>query len=147
VKPFPNAPLLSPARSAPRSTTALAALAILAGAFGLFALLRWAIPSVAFVERVTVVNSGVYTLELEVKGADDHGWVGLGAVEREATARFDQVIDQGDQWVFRFSSGGESGGEVKLSRSYLKANGWRLDVPVEIHDRLRTAGIPPSSFG
>jgi hypothetical protein len=148
VKPFPNASLLTPARSARRPQVALAALvAILAGAFGLFALVRWAIPSVAFIDHVTVVNPGVYDLEVEVKGADDDGWLGLGTVQRGAMASFDEVIDQGDQWVFRFGSGGQPGGEVTLSRSQLRTDGWRLEVPTDVLDRLRTAGVPPSASG
>jgi hypothetical protein len=147
VKPFPSAPPLTPARSARLPGVALALAAILAGAFGLYGLLHWTIPSVPFIDHVTVVNPGVYNLELEVKGTDDDSWLGLGTVQRGARASFDEVIDQGDQWVFRFSSGGQSGGEVTLSRSQLRADGWRLDVPADVLDRLRTAGIPPSSSG
>jgi hypothetical protein len=119
----------------------------LAGALGFFALLRWAIPSVAFVDHVAVVNPSVYALEVEVGGAEHHGRVGLGTVQRESTARFEEVVDQGDQWVFRFTSAGEPGGELTVSRQKLEADRWRVRVPQEVGDRLRAAGLPPSSSG
>ncbi len=47
-----------------------------------------------------------------------------------------EVIDQGDVWVFRFDSQGESGGELRLSRTELEAAGWRVSIPAEVGARL-----------
>lgn len=139
--------VLTPPRPTRRHpVTPVVLLVGLAAALALFALVRWAIPSVSFVDHVTVVNPTLYALDVEVSGAGDHGRVGLGTVPRESTARFDEVVDQGHRWVFRFTSGGEPGGEVKVSRRQLEADRWRLRVPQEVGDRLRTAGLPPSSF-
>ena len=142
-------PVLDPPRSAPAQGPKPAVLIGIAGALGgalvLTLLFRSLLPSVPFVERVTVVNSTVFHLEVEVSGDHDDGWLVLGAVGREQTQDFTAVLDQGRRWAFRFSSGGEQGGQFVLSRDELDRSGWRVTVPPEVGERLRGSGLLPSA--
>ena len=42
------------------------------------------------------------------------------------------------------TSQGETGGEVRLSRSELEGSGWRIVIPAEVGTRLADAGAPPT---
>ena len=96
------------------------------------------------VARITFENPTVYALDIEVSSGTAGGWTSAGSVRQKSTAEVSEVIDQGDDWVFRFDSQGKSGGELRLSRTELEASGWRVSVPVEVGDRLSDAGAPPS---
>jgi hypothetical protein len=54
------------------------------------------------------------------------------------------VIDQGEQWVFRFTYGGVDGGELVVPRTELEASGWKVTVPQQFAERMRAAGVGPS---
>jgi hypothetical protein len=142
-------PVLNPPRSAPAQGPKPAVLigiaGAAAGALALVLLLRWLIPSVPFVDRITVVNPTVFHIEVEVGSAEDHGGLVLGAVAREQTQNFTAVLDQGRRWVFRFSSGGKLGGHVVLSRHEMESSGWRVSVPPEVGERLQANGLLPSA--
>jgi hypothetical protein len=99
----------------------------------------------SFVRGVTVVNPLVYKINVDVKAPDGDGWSGLGTVRRETTKTVEQVVDQGPAWNFRFSYGGELGGEMTVGRPQLAADGWRVTVPPDVGDRLRQAGLRPSA--
>ena len=70
---------------------------------------------------------------------------------RGATVSTLDVLDQGDDWIFGFSSGGIDGGSVRVSRAKLAADGWRLVVPEAVVARLQSVavrpGVPLSSVG
>ncbi len=99
----------------------------------------------SFVPEVTVDNPLVYKVNVDVKPADGDGWSSLGTVRRETSKTVEQVVDQGPTWTFRFTYGGEPGGEMTVSRSELRTGGWRVTVPPEVGDRLRQAGLRPSA--
>jgi len=96
------------------------------------------------VGRVGVANPTVYSVDVDVRGADPTSWLDLGSVQRESTRNSYEVIDQGRQWMFRFSYAGEEVGMVAISRAQLKAGGWRIAIPPDVGDRLAAAGTPPS---
>ncbi len=98
----------------------------------------------ADVERVTVDNPHEWPAGVEVAGGERDGWVGLGAVERQASETFEDVLDQGGQWAFRFSYAGVAGGEVALPRADLDRRGWKITVPDTFAERMRAAGLAPS---
>ena len=53
------------------------------------------------------------------------------------------VVDQRDTWVFRFSYAGKNAGEISVPRSQLAGNGWRVVVPDQVAQNLRADGILP----
>jgi hypothetical protein len=98
----------------------------------------------SYVDNVTVANPHQWDVGVEVAGAERDGWLGLGSVDRTASHEFQQVIDQGQQWVFRFSYAGVDGGELVVPRSELEASGWKVTVPEQFAERMRAAGVGPS---
>lgn len=96
----------------------------------------------ATVAEVTIVNGTDYDLDVEVSDGDQHGWLPLAIVQAGATDVSQEVIDQGDVWVFRFRHWGDPVGELSLSRGELERSGWRVEVPVAVSERLRELGRP-----
>src|SRR4051812_31268201 len=82
-----------------------------------------------FMSRVTVVNPTAYDLDVDVAGAAGDGWTGVGTVERTGTETFQDVVDQGDTWILRFSYAGKAAGEVRTSSQDLARAHWRIEVP------------------
>lgn len=96
------------------------------------------------VPRITFQNPTGYALDIEVSAGPGRGWTSAGSVRQQSTADVHEVLDQGDVWLFRFDSQGETGGELHLSRSELEASDWRIAIPPEVGDRLAHVGAPPS---
>jgi hypothetical protein len=96
------------------------------------------------VARITFENPTPYALDIEVRPGAARGWTSAGSVRQMSTAEVSEVIDQGDVWVFRFDSQGQSGGELELSRTELEASGWRVSIPTDVGARLAAAGAPPT---
>lgn len=119
---------------------------ILVSALLAMMLLRSFTPSIQFVERLTIRNPTQYSLEVEATGSRRDGWLGLGTLPREDEKAFEEVIDQGQRWTFRFSYGGQLLGDLVISRADLEEGAWRIAVPPEIGERLRAAGTAPSAF-
>jgi hypothetical protein len=92
------------------------------------------------VARLTIANPSEYALDVEVTSGGRHGWLALSGIPVGATRDFHDVLDQGDTWVFAFRAQGRDGGELSMSRSDLEASGWKITVPDQVFDRLRTAG-------
>ncbi len=123
-------------------------LALLGGGLALaFVLLVMmpALDSPAHVGQITIDNPHEWPASVDVAGAEQpDGWVGLGAVDGQASHTFQEVLDQGPHWRFRFSYGGAEGGELDMSRSELERRGWKLAVPDTFPDHMRAAGLAPS---
>ena len=96
------------------------------------------------VPRITVENPTAYAIDIEVSPGTGTGWTSAGSVRQQSTADVLEVIDQGDVWLFRFDSKGETGGELRLTRAELAASGWRIVIPGEVGTRLAGAGAPPT---
>ena len=97
--------------------------------------------SVAFVDRVVVVNGTAYPADVGVAG-EGAGWLGLGVVPEHGTRSVGQVIDQGRLWRFRFSYGSHDPVELEISREDLARAAWRVEVPRELETRLRAEDVP-----
>ena len=95
------------------------------------------------VERVTIRNPTAYDLMVELSGGGNDGWLTLGTAHRNATTVVEQVTDIGDVWVFRLSAQGARGGEVRLTRSQLRSDQWRVLIPDRVDAQLRARGAPP----
>jgi hypothetical protein len=97
------------------------------------------------VDRITVVNPTGYDLDLQVSDPDRSSWLPAGVAEAGSQQITEEVIDQGEIWVFRFLHWGDPVGELEITRSELERNGWRLEVPAAVEERLRQMGRP--TFG
>lgn len=93
------------------------------------------------VDRITVDNPHPWHVHVEATDPDRDGWVGIGGVEREDRHTVEQVLDQGDTWIIRFSYAGQST-ETEVSRDQLEQDGWQVVVPDRLADRLRATGTP-----
>lgn len=139
---------MSPVLIRPRPATPVAigpmALVALAVAFLVVAAVRLTAGGPSFVPDLTVVNPTVYKLNVEVQG-DGRTPLDLGTIRREQTSTFEEVVDQGARWVFRFSYGGVPGGELSVTRAQLEADRWRVTIPGDVGNRLGAAGLQPSA--
>ena len=141
MRPVITQPRPAPAR---RPGTALLLLGV-AVVVALLALpLTSALDSPARVSRVTIDNPHQWAASVEVAGVGGKGWLGLGTVGRQARQGFEEILDQGSQWRFRFSYAGTQGGELTISRSELDGRGWVLTVPASFAERMRAAGLAPT---
>jgi hypothetical protein len=136
-------PPRSPSARAPRRTV-LIAVAVAASALGLLLVAQRLLPSAASVRRITVANPTPYHLEIDTTGVGRAHAIALGPIGREQEKTFDDVIDQGREWIFRFASGGVDAGEIRVAREELNRNGWKITVGDDVARRLQAAGVPPS---
>ncbi len=98
----------------------------------------------ATIPRITFENPTVYALDIEVSPGTETGWTSAGSVRQLSTADVQEVVDQGDVWLFRFDSQGQTGGTLQLTRSELEGSGWHVAIPSEVGTRLAAAGAPPT---
>jgi hypothetical protein len=96
------------------------------------------------VERITIANPTGYDLDVEVTDEDRDGWLPVAIVEAGSEDVVHEVIDQGEVWIFRFRHFGDPVGELSLTRAELERNGWRVEVPPEVEERLQQLGRPTS---
>jgi hypothetical protein len=96
------------------------------------------------VDRITIVNPTGYDLDVDVGGPERGGWLTVAIVEAHSEHVSEEVIDQGEVWVFRFLHWGDPVGEVSITRGDLVGNGWRVEVPEEVEERVQQLGRPPS---
>ena len=118
---------------------ALVAVFTVAAMFALAVVRQLELPS--FAPPITVDNSTRYDISIQVTDGQ-HGWMPVGTVHSGTSPSLAQVLDQGDPWIFRFSSQGEDGGELRLSRSQLEANQWQVNIPASVGAELRANGAP-----
>jgi hypothetical protein len=130
-----------------RRPVILVGIAALLVAGALFGLVQRLVPSKSFVDRVTVINPTPYELNVEAGGAGEETGVLLGTVPREQTKSFEDVLDQGEVWTFRFSAADRPGGEITVTRDDLARGQWKLTVPGAVADRLGAAGAAPAGRG
>jgi hypothetical protein len=97
------------------------------------------------VDRITVVNPTDYELDLHVTGRARERWLPVAIVGARSEDFVEEVIDQGDVWIFRFLHWGDPVEEISLSRAELERNGWRVEIPDELGGRLQGLGRPPSN--
>jgi hypothetical protein len=116
----------------------LGALAAAAAAWSLAAAIR----APAFVDEVVVTNPTDFDIDIRVSGRGS-GEMVLGIVPADTTEEFRSVVDQGDEWTFRFSYAGASAGDLVVARSTLQADDWRVEVPPEVGDSLKLEGYEP----
>ncbi len=92
---------------------------------------------------ITVVNPTEYELTIAIASPDHTGWLPLVVIEPGQERLLDGTIDQGREWLFRFSGQGRDGGEIAMTRDELRNDDWRFEVPQEVVDQLQKAGATP----
>jgi len=99
------------------------------------------------VPRVTVENPSALDVNVSVRPPNDTSRLILATVPPTTSATNLDVLDQGDEWIFSFSSGGVDGGTLRLSRAKLAADGWRVEIPESVIQRLQSGTFVPASGG
>lgn len=123
----------------------LCAVACLAAVTIAVAELAPALAGPAHVPRLRIVNPTAYHLNIDTTDHASGAWLDLGTVGRERSKTVEQVLDQGDRWVIRFSYGGVEAGQIVLSSAQLQAARWVVEAPADASGRLRDAGFAPSA--
>ena len=134
---------------APDRTRRSAGMGVVAVALGLAAALTMAFVAglsggPTTVPRLTFDNPTDYALAIEVRPDGDPAWTSAGSVAQRSTGVVEEVVDQGEVWVFRFDSQGHTGGELRLTRAELEQSGWRVEIPRDVGARLAQHGAPPT---
>jgi hypothetical protein len=114
----------------------------LVGAVCACALVLAACSDVSFIDSITIVNDTDYQAKTEVTGADRNNWLLLTHAQQRQTTSVEEVIDQGETWIFRFDYIGKHEEEVEVSRQELKQDDWTIEVPIIFEQRLRALGVP-----
>lgn len=96
------------------------------------------------VDRITIANPTDYDLDVEVTGSGQEGRLPIAIVDARSEDTVQEVIDQGENWIFRFRHTGDVVGELRFTRAELERNGWRVVVPEEVGERLQQLGRPTS---
>ena len=99
--------------------------------------------SVSFVDEVAIVNDTEYSANIDVTGTTGDGWLLLTSVEPQSTATVEEVIDQGEVWIFRFDYVGKYDQEVEISRRELERSDWTIEVPQSFEQHLRDLNYRP----
>jgi hypothetical protein len=134
TRPRPPAQHLSPGR------LAAAGVAVVVLAVGVWAAERVFEPPATV--DVTVDNPTEYDLHVQVRSRGG-SVLPLGEVQAGSATTFDEVIDQGEAWVFEFSYAGAEATPLESARSELEATDWRVRIPERAAAELRRAGIEP----
>jgi glycine cleavage system aminomethyltransferase T len=98
--------------------------------------------SISFVDEVTIVNDTEYSANVDVTGKARDGWLGLTVVGPQSTTTVEEVIDQGEVWIFRFDYVGNEE-DVEISRRELEGRDWTIEVPRSFGQQLRDLDVPP----
>jgi hypothetical protein len=110
-------------------TRPLVELAILAVVAALFALTFWLVRPPPRVAHLDIVNDSSTEVEVGVSGPSRDDLLGLAVALPQRTTRVQDVIDQGDEWVFAFATADCPAEEVRVSRQRLEDAGWKITVP------------------
>ena len=82
--------------------------------------------------RVSVVNPSAQPLEVSVAATPGGPTIGLGQALPSSTLRVQDVVDQGDRWVFTYRSGACGPWHQSVSGRALARGSWNVVVAPEI---------------
>ena len=94
-----------------------------------------------FVDRLIIENPTSYDVMVHVTDRRRTGWLAAGTVAAGEVAALEQILDQGDVWILRFTAQGREAGEHRLTRRELEASDWNVYIPVAVGDELRRQGV------
>jgi hypothetical protein len=115
----------------------------LAAGMSTIILVLGACSSVSFVDELSIINDTEYSANVEVTDEGRDGWLALNNVESQSMTVVEDVIDQGEVWVFRFDYLGRYQVEVEVSGRELAQSDWSIEVPQSFEQGLRDMGVPP----
>lgn len=113
------------------------------GIFLICVLFLAACDSPSFVD-VGVINETEYSTDVSVQSSPAGASLELGFVGPRSEREFQQVIDQGESWIFTFDHFGVYAESLTISRDDLERAEWRVDVPESYAETLRDMGQVPS---
>jgi hypothetical protein len=116
-----------------RSVAAPVALVVLLVA--VFALLMQLVAAPATVDHISIRNRSALELEITIHPSGDQSSLPVAAMEARSTTTVADVLDQGDEWVFRGEHAGRRVGELQLSRRDLGNRGWNITIPAGWSER------------
>jgi hypothetical protein len=119
--------------------TVVGVVLALVALLGVFTAAGLLVRSPTFVDHVTIVNRTRYDLGVDVRGGSSGGVLLLTAVQPFETVQVDDVLDQGSPWTFDLSRGGTSVGAIRVRRTDLERQGWRVVLPTPSNKRWRIA--------
>lgn len=125
----------APSRPSAR-TRPVAEVAVLGLMVGLFALVFWLVRPPPRVDHVDIVNRSAQELEVSVAPSSGGAELGLAVALPQRTTRIEDVVDQGRDWVFRVATANCPPVEVRVARTRLVADGWRVTVPERVTGAL-----------
>lgn len=89
-----------------------------------------------------IVNRSALTVSIEVRPAQQPGWLDIGAFGPGRTS-VAEVIDQGSAWLVLVSAGSHATAPFAVSRDQLRAQRWTLTIPNGPLESLRRQGVVP----
>ena len=98
----------------------------------------------ARVGHLTVDNPTDYDVSIQLAPSTNGAWLPLAVVGVHSTREFQDVVDQGDTWVFRFRAQGQDAGDLTVTKADLEAAGWHVTVPATVVTQLQQLGVPTS---
>jgi hypothetical protein len=131
------------AQQEPRGVPVAGLISIAVAALAMTALLVF-LPTQQYVESLRVDNPHAWLASVEVRGEGDESWMPLGLVPPGGQASFDQVLDMGPAWEFRFSYAGTEGATVVVDRELLVEESWVVTVPDSFAARMEAEDLAPS---
>ncbi len=78
------------------------ALVAVAAIAAFFVISHLATTSPSTIPRLTVANNTVYDIDINATDGTRDGVTGVGTAKAHSTKEFNDVIDQGDTWIFLF---------------------------------------------
>lgn len=136
--------LTRPPRSQPTTGRRVGAVAAVIATVVVVLAGSWAVRGPDFVDRVTIENPTRFDVDVDVAGSDGRV-LELTQVLAGRTKVVRDVIDQGGSWTVTFSYAGTEGAAMRIDRTTLEDDGWRIEVPAEVEQKLESAGYEPRS--
>lgn len=106
-------------------------IALAVALVAIFAALLGLVADPETVDRVTIDNRSATAVEVGVSSGTSPDVLWLTSIGAETTAQVTDVLDQGDEWVFRADHAGAMIGERTYTRDELEHRGWRATIPAD----------------
>ena len=121
-----------PVRNLRRVAAPVAAVVLLVA---VFVLLMQLVAGPAMIDHLAIRNRSDLELEISIHPSGDPRSLPVAAMEARSTTTVADVLDQGDEWVFRGEHAGRRVGELRLSRRDLENRGWHVTIPADWSER------------